>query len=69
MKECAMNEDVFSCRVDTSMGSFSWSLPEDVLSKQKLGDPTEFDTNGQFSRLGIPPPLMIFMSARNKRKP
>ena len=68
MQELAINEDVFSCRVDTSLGTLSWYSPEDVLSKQKLVDPTEFDPNGQLSRQGIRPPLMIFMVARAKRK-
>ena len=61
MQECAIKEDVFSCRVDTSLGALSWDSPEDVLSKQKLVDPTEFDPNGHLSRQGIRPPLMIFM--------
>ena len=68
MRKLAINEDVFSCRVDTSLGSLSWDLPEDFLSKQKLVDPTEFDPNGQLSRQGIRPPLMIFMVGRAKRK-
>ena len=63
MRKLAINENVFSCRVDTSLGTLSWYSPEDVLFKQKLVDPTEFDPNGQLSRQGIPPPLMRLMSA------
>ena len=61
MQELTIHEDE-SCRVDTSLGSFSWYSPEDVLSKQKLVDPTDFDPNGLLACQGIRPPLMIFMS-------
>ena len=69
MKACAINKELFPFGVDTSTGSFSWSLPEDVPSKQKLADAREFDPDGQLLNQGIHAPLMIFMGAGIKRKP
>ena len=39
------NKEMFPFGVDSSLGSSSWSWPEDVLSKQKLVSFEEFDPN------------------------
>ena len=61
MKANAINKDLFSCCVDTSTGSFSWSLPEDVPCEQKLACVNR--SLPAFFRTWAP--LMIFMGAGN----
>ena len=58
MQACENDKEMFPFGVDTSMGSFSWSLPEDVPCEQKLACVNR----------SLPvclAPLMIFMGAGN----
>ena len=58
MKAYENNKEMFPFGVQTSLGSFSWSLPEDVPCEQKLACVNR-------SLPACLAPLMIFMGARN----
>ena len=58
--------DAFPFGVDTSIGSPSWSWPEDVPSKQKLCCNKRFDPQEQFFKRGAHAPLMIFVGAQSE---
>ena len=54
---------IFPFKVDTSMGSESWSWPEGPTSKQKLASFDHFDPDREFFKRGAHMPLMIYMGA------
>ena len=60
------NKEMFPFGVDSSLGSSSWSWPEDVLSKQKLVSFEEFDPHNEFFKRGAHAPLMIFLGAQSQ---
>ena len=61
--EMTRSKDAFPFGVDTSIGSSSWSWPEDVLSKQKLVSFKQFDLEEKILYRGAPAPLMVFLGA------
>ena len=71
MTGLAQNKEYFSGRIDTSVGSFSWSLPQDKPSKQKFVKFEQFDPDERMFQSGAHVPLMIFVGANSdgRRKP
>ena len=71
MTGLAPNTEYFSGRIDTSVGSFSWSLPQDKPSKQKFVKFEQFDPDERMFCGGAHAPLMIFVGANSdgRRKP
>ena len=59
--EMTRSKDAFPFGVDTSIGSSSWSWPEDVPSKQKLVSFSQFDLEESILHRGGPIPLMILL--------
>ena len=62
------NKEMFPFGVDSSLGSSSWSWPEDVPSKQKLASFEEFDPENEFFKRGADAPLMIFVGAGSETR-
>ena len=63
MQAFSNNKEMFPHGVSTSMGGFSWFLPQDVASEQKVGC---FDTSSY--ALGSCVPVMIFMGKEEPEK-
>ena len=63
--DMATKKDAFPFGVDTSIGSRSWSWPEDLPSKQKLVSFKHFDPQEVFFKRGAHAPLMIFVGAHS----
>ena len=66
--EMTKNRQAFPFGVDTSIGSCSWSWPEDVPSKQKLISFEQFDPEKEFFKRGAHAPLMIFVGAGSETR-
>ena len=61
MVRLALDREYFPSGVDGTMGGYSWYLPEDKQSKQKLCDFELFDPNLEYFPRGAHAPLMCFM--------
>ena len=59
---------MFPFKVDTSIGSTSWSWPEGPLSKQKLASYELFDPDRELFKRGAHMPLMIYMGGSNEAR-
>ena len=62
------SKDAFPFGVDTSIGSSSWSWPEDVPSKQKLVSFKKFNPEEELFKRGAHAPLMVFLGAGNEAR-
>ena len=62
----AQNQEYFWGQLDTSVGFFSWSLPQDEPSKQKLFKFEQFDPEQRMFQCGAHVPLMIFVGANKE---
>ena len=63
MESARSDKAMFPFKVDTTMGSTSWSWPECPPSKQKLASFEHFDPQRQFFKRGAHMPLMIYIGA------
>ena len=61
MVRLALDKDYFPFGVDTSLGRYSWDLPEDKKSRQKLCKFELFDPSLTYFPRGAHAPLMCFM--------
>ena len=59
--EMTRSKDAFPFGVGTSIGSSSWSWPEDAPSKQKLVSFSQFELEESISYRGRPIPLMVLL--------
>ena len=68
--ECTKSDKaMFPFKVDTSIGSESWTWPEGPVSKQKLASYERFDPDKELFKRGAHMPLMIYIgSSKDTRR-
>ena len=61
-----VDTSMFPFKVDSSIGSSSWSWPEGQISQQKIASCDLFDPERKFFQLGANMTLMVYMGGSNE---